>query len=284
MDYRVFLENNEYLSDLPAEELNQLESHCTLKTLNKGGRLFEIGQNGNKLYILISGELKLWFKGGREVILRKGDCFGEIALITDHGRQGTIRAVKNSKLIAIEKQALIGNAVISFESSLGIVQKMANNSARYLLQNFSLNAKTLAEKGEGENIEYKESFPSDKVAKDKIFKTINAFLNTSGGTILLGVDDDGRVVGIKNWSNSLGEKIICEINNRVKMFGADVLDYVNSNSEEIKNKVVIRIDVQYINRAVFMPNKTEDYYIRKNASIHKLNKSDTYKHLKNRGL
>lgn len=47
--------------------------------------------------------------------------------------------------------------------------------------------------GEGENIEFKR-----KVAHpDKIVREIVAFANTSGGHLLIGVDDDGSIPGIK---------------------------------------------------------------------------------------
>lgn len=284
MKYKKLLASNIYLSDLTDEEIDKVLSFCQVKKLNKNGRLFAMGENGNKLYILVSGELHLWIKGGREIILKENDCFGEIALITDYGRLGTIRAIKESELIAIEKKAIIGGNVISDKSSLKVVQKMASISISYLLENFSLNARVLAQKGEGQYIEYKRSYPTEKAAKDKVFQTINAFLNSTGGTILLGVDDNGKVVGIKRWTNSLKDNLLKEIINRVNKFGGDILDYVSVNVEEVENKIVIRIDVQKIGRPVFMPNKAEDYYIRKNATNQKLSKLEVYKNILKRGI
>lgn len=53
--------------------------------------------------------------------------------------------------------------------------------------------RTLVGQGEGENIEFKR-----KVAHpDKIVREIVAFANTSGGHLLIGVDDDGSIPGIK---------------------------------------------------------------------------------------
>ncbi|MEZ0606930.1 RNA-binding domain-containing protein [Fibrella sp. WM1] len=48
------------------------------------------------------------------------------------------------------------------------------------------------EQGEGIQIEYKRTLSSAY----RIARTLTAFANTSGGTILIGVDDDGRTVGI----------------------------------------------------------------------------------------
>lgn len=57
----------------------------------------------------------------------------------------------------------------------------------------------LDEHSESETLELKESFDS------KAVETIGAFANSSGGTILVGVRDDGHVVGIKLGTNTLEE-------------------------------------------------------------------------------
>ena len=51
----------------------------------------------------------------------------------------------------------------------------------------------LVSKGEGELLEFKlkANFP------EKIVKEMVAFANTSGGELLIGVDDDGRIAGLK---------------------------------------------------------------------------------------
>ena len=52
----------------------------------------------------------------------------------------------------------------------------------------------LASLGEGANLEFKRKVPQpERIAKEMI-----AFANTRGGRILLGVDDDGSVVGLRD--------------------------------------------------------------------------------------
>lgn len=58
----------------------------------------------------------------------------------------------------------------------------------------------LLREGEGSMLEYKETF-SPSLARD-----LTAFANSSGGRILLGVRDDGKVVGIRD-SNQLRAQI-----------------------------------------------------------------------------
>jgi len=47
--------------------------------------------------------------------------------------------------------------------------------------------------GEGKNVEFKEELPSSQA----IAKTVIAFSNTGGGKIIIGVDDQGKVIGLK---------------------------------------------------------------------------------------
>ena len=53
--------------------------------------------------------------------------------------------------------------------------------------------KEFLEEGEGLNLEFKKA--TNKLP-DNLFETVCAFLNTDGGFILLGVDDDGTVLGV----------------------------------------------------------------------------------------
>jgi len=53
---------------------------------------------------------------------------------------------------------------------------------------------TLIEKGESQNIEFKQRFSSHhKIAKEFI-----AFANTNGGIVLFGIDDDGSIYGVES--------------------------------------------------------------------------------------
>lgn len=50
----------------------------------------------------------------------------------------------------------------------------------------------LINNGEGVNLDFKEAITS----KEKIAKTLVAFANTSGGSLLIGVKDNGRIKGV----------------------------------------------------------------------------------------
>lgn len=57
-----------------------------------------------------------------------------------------------------------------------------------------MNIKTLITQGEGERLDFKNRISSF----EKIARTLVAFANTKGGTLLVGVADDGSIRGVKN--------------------------------------------------------------------------------------
>jgi len=54
--------------------------------------------------------------------------------------------------------------------------------------------KRIVARGEGQHIEFKRRVPSP----ERIARELIAFANTGGGTLLVGVDDDGTIVGVKD--------------------------------------------------------------------------------------
>lgn len=86
---------------------------------------------------------------------------------------------------------------------------------------------------ESELLELKKEFTDD------IIKEIIAFANTNGGRIIIGVDDDGEVVGV-NDSKSICEKLSSKINDNIK---PSIIGLISIKVIEEENKQIISIDV-----------------------------------------
>jgi len=78
-----------------------------LRTYNKSEIVFAENSNGNEMYIVCSGRVKLHTEsqGGRRTILavlKPGDHFGEMALVDRSARSASAMAIKdNTKLVDI---------------------------------------------------------------------------------------------------------------------------------------------------------------------------------------
>jgi len=129
---------------------------------------------------------------------------------------------------------------------------------------------TLAAQGESTRLEYKRVLPADsKESKRRVFKTIVAFANGEGGTLLFGVDGDddtGTIVGVAGDAPDLQRKV----NDLIRALVMPTPRYTVT-AQEIDGKCVIKVDVEgnqgIIYALVLDPNRPE-YYVRRNGSTY----------------
>lgn len=100
----------------------------------------------------------------------------------------------------------------------------------------------LLKEGEGETLEFKESFAEEK----EILETICAFSNSKGGRILIGVDDCGKVKGV-----TLGKNTLQNFLNKVKSSIEPML-IPQLEQMEVGGKTVVVVQVaEGINKPYF---------------------------------
>lgn len=91
----------------------------------KNSTVFKEGDLGDTLYIIASGSVGV-YKGKKQIAtLKKGELFGEIALISNQGRSATIKCLEQTKLIAISKRTFD-----LLSSGLPTVAKLARRAAK----------------------------------------------------------------------------------------------------------------------------------------------------------
>ncbi len=96
------------------------------------------------------------------------------------------------------------------------------------------NLKILLNTLENDNIEFKESLSLWK----EIIETVSAFSNHKGGIILIGVKDNGSIIGL-----TIGKSTIEDITNKIKLnTEPTILPIITW--QEIDNKTIIIIEVQ----------------------------------------
>lgn len=71
-----------------------------------------------------------------------------------------------------------------------------------VIQDSQTRLETLVVVGEGPSTEFKSVLPADQGQIRKALKTVAAFANGQGGTLLFGVENDGRIVGVERASGT----------------------------------------------------------------------------------
>ena len=97
-----------------------------------------------------------------------------------------------------------------------------------------MNLNEIISSGESETIEFKKS-PSEW---KEMIETVSAFSNTKGGTILVGIDDKGKVYG-----TMIGKNTIEDLTNKI-LTNTEPKIYPEISTASINDKKVILIKVE----------------------------------------
>ena len=127
---------------------------------------------------------------------------------------------------------------------------------------------SILKQGEGLQIEFKES--KSGLSKD-IFFTVCAFLNRLGGEVLLGVNDEGKVIGINNDAiRQIKKDFVTNINNPQKIMPTF---YLSVEEISIEGKQILYIyipqssQVHRCNGRIYDRNEDGDFDITDNTNL-----------------
>jgi len=153
----------------------------------------------------------------------------------------------------------------------------------------------LIEGGENERVEFKSSMRWDykrsiknKDLEHEITKTISAFLNSSGGILLIGVDNDGNILGIekdfetlkKDRQNNDGFELL--INDLVNGdLGKEYRKSIHVSFEMADGKRICFIEIDKSPEPVFLKSDGKTIFVvRSGNSSQILNAKEQYKYIK----
>ena len=120
-----------------------------------------------------------------------------------------------------------------------------------------------------------------------IVKTIAGFLNSSGGKLLIGVNDDGAILGIDEDISSLKKQDLDGYMQFIvglitSYLGAEYCSNVEILFEETNRKTICIVSVRHSSHPVFV--KTADlkeFYVRNASTTKLLDSEETYKYILN---
>jgi hypothetical protein len=138
---------------------------------------------------------------------------------------------------------------------------------------------TLVKKGEGSKLEFKSSLRTnmftksvDKRVEHSVLKTITSYLNSNGGTLLIGVSDKGEILGVDGEGFSSVDRLNLHFTNLIKdHVGNEYLPFIKSGLVRVGDKNVLKVDCVKSQRHVFLKHgEEEEFYVRNGPSSTKL--------------
>jgi membrane protein YdbS with pleckstrin-like domain len=181
--------------------------------------------------------------------------------------------------------------VPNVDESVYMIKSMVQEATGRILSN---DPQVLLKKGEGFYVEFKETLRYDarkgetsRELEKMVLKTIVAFLNSEGGTLLIGVNDDAKVVGLEHDYKTLTKKNRDGFENHVTMLvktliGLTFTKYVKMSFEEIEGKDICVVSVKESHKPAYLNNgdKKEDFFVRVGNSTQPFSMSEAEEYIK----
>ena len=115
-------------------------------------------------------------------------------------------------------------------------------------------------------------------------KTMVAFLNTAGGILLVGVEDDGNVVGLAPDKFPNADKYLLHVNNLIReRIGMEMAQFIKFGIKQLDEKEILCVQCSPSPEAAFLKHdQNEDLYIRVGPGSRKLTSRETLTYMNNR--
>jgi hypothetical protein len=146
-------------------------------------------------------------------------------------------------------------------------------------------------RGEGMHTEFKSTLrrnlhtgQDDPKMEHAVLKTLAAFLNSRGGTLFVGVNDEGEIIGLSNDGFENEDKLALHLDNLIRFkLGGSVFACIKPQFGELDGNRFLAIECTSSDRPVFLKNgQSEEFYIRAGASSPALPASHTHEYIQQR--
>lgn len=126
------------LRHLSENELKEFIHASFRQDFKKGDVVFAEGEIGTAVYIVLEGTFSLEKYGQVLKVLNKADLFGEIALIDERPRTGTVTAKSNAMLLVLDKTHIENDSNLSANTLMKIYRGFSELITSYLREGDSL--------------------------------------------------------------------------------------------------------------------------------------------------
>jgi len=153
--------------------------------------------------------------------------------------------------------------------------------------------KSLINQGESDLVEFKSTLRwnlkkerADKGIEKAWLKSVVAFLNTDGGVLLVGVGDDGEILGTAADQFENDDKYLLHVNNCIQQhIGLECSSFIRFHLVPVDENNVLLVECQPSPSAVFLKiGKEEEFYVRVGPGSRRLSTSEVLAYMTHRKL
>lgn len=130
IDRLVLLKESAIFSRVLTDDLRRIAELMDEQRYFSGERVFDIDEQGDYLYILVSGKIGISIERQTSAdklidTLTPGDCLGEMNLLDELPRSATAHVLEDSTLLSLDKGRLHGLLLSYPEISVGILRSLS---------------------------------------------------------------------------------------------------------------------------------------------------------------
>jgi schlafen family protein len=206
-------------------------------------------------------------------------------------------AVSFAELIAEREMKLFKPDWDYIQSTYGMIRNQAVTMLEYASYEYEKNrdetkVDEYIAKGEGEFVEFKSTLrwnihtgKKDPKIEHAALKSIAAFLNSGGGHLFIGINDEGESLNLEMDGFPNTDKFLLHIWNLVKQnLGTEAGKFIRTNLHTLNGKMFCHVSCSRSSDPVFVDQKGFDevFYIRTGPATTKLSISETMNYIKGR--
>ena len=279
------LSQHPIFSELNEEELQSLSTIVEREIFNSGEVIFEADKKPQFLYYIESGSFTLGLSNNEYKTLIPNQLIGEIGIVNGDYRSGRVIAAERSSVIKICGVRLFQEEFVPTIVALKIVRSLGKSITNYLRSREQISTFEIIGKGENESVEFKSTLrwnlytdKKDKAIEKAALKTLSAFMNSSGGILIIGINDEGEVLGLDADRFESHDKLMLHLTSIVKKrIGAIHLKFIRFSIEELVGREILRIDCSPATIPAYLKDdNSEHLYIRNGPSTTDLRLSKVY--------
>jgi len=135
LERTIILKGTKLFENVPGEDIYYIAQVMEEERLGKGALLFQKGDKGDYLYIIVTGEILIHVEDREFTRHRKGEYFGEMALLDDAPRSTSATALEETLLLKVNQDNFL-NIMMDRREVRKSIMRMLNERLRRLTDQY----------------------------------------------------------------------------------------------------------------------------------------------------